>query len=297
MPIYSPQTGNPFEDATSVTSAAQQDFVLLGDDLRKIAIANLPFASVAHEHAIDEITGLQIALDGKASANHEHPISGIDGLVSVLDGKASAIHSHLISDVTNLQTTLDDKVSSTTLANTVSVLQGEINQKANTTQLPIWSQSEPINPTNNLTWYELASDSNLKNKWLRINNSWMSEIQKFNLSWFLGEGRDSSQVALDTAYNYWLSRATINLYNTTALTSSSFISARIISQRNAAQTIHSTDTFNNVAVVTGANVSRQLNLLISPTGASNQLMLNINSSGSPGAAQITLSLDYQLVRK
>lgn len=126
MPIYSPQTGNPFEDATEVSSVEQQDFVLLNDgsdDLQKSAIANLPFASTAHGHEIDEITGLEIALSDKATINHGHPIADIDGLVSVLDGKASAIHSHSISDVTNLQTTLDDKVSSTTLANTVSVLQ------------------------------------------------------------------------------------------------------------------------------------------------------------------------------
>jgi len=68
--------------------------------------------------AINTVTGLQTALDGKqasgsyASAVHSHGISDVTGLQTALDGKASSVHSHGISDVTGLQTALDGKQAS-----------------------------------------------------------------------------------------------------------------------------------------------------------------------------------------
>jgi hypothetical protein len=54
------------------------------------------YAPIVHTHSIENITGLQTALDGKADD-------------SDLDGKANTVHTHAIADVTNLQTTLDGK--------------------------------------------------------------------------------------------------------------------------------------------------------------------------------------------
>jgi hypothetical protein len=43
---------------------------------------------------IDDITGLQTALDGKAAASHAQAISTVTGLQTALDGKSSTSHNH-----------------------------------------------------------------------------------------------------------------------------------------------------------------------------------------------------------
>lgn len=74
-----------------------------------------------HVHTIANVTGLQIALDGKqpagsyAAATHGHAIGDVTGLQGALDGKqaagsyAAASHAHAIGDVTGLQGALDGK--------------------------------------------------------------------------------------------------------------------------------------------------------------------------------------------
>ena len=66
----------------------------------------------AHTHTIDEVIGLQTALDGKANTNHEHSISDVNDLEDKLDGKADASHTHSISDVNELENKLDGKADS-----------------------------------------------------------------------------------------------------------------------------------------------------------------------------------------
>lgn len=55
----------------------------------------------SHTHVIDDVTGLQTALDGKAASDHNH--AGV---------YADATHGHTIDDVTGLQTALDGKAAS-----------------------------------------------------------------------------------------------------------------------------------------------------------------------------------------
>lgn len=68
-----------------------------------------------HLHLIAEITGLQIALDGKqpvgsyALGDHGHLIAEITGLEAALGAKADTGHSHTIANVTGLQGALDGK--------------------------------------------------------------------------------------------------------------------------------------------------------------------------------------------
>ena len=67
------------------------------------------FASASHTHLISDVTGLQLALDGKAPTLHGHVIGDVTGLQLALDGKAPTLHGHSISDVTGLQASLDGK--------------------------------------------------------------------------------------------------------------------------------------------------------------------------------------------
>ena len=60
------------------------------------------------EILIEDVTGLQTALDGKAAVSHTHTISQVTNLQSTLDGKAAASHGHSIADIDILQDSLDD---------------------------------------------------------------------------------------------------------------------------------------------------------------------------------------------
>lgn len=64
---------------------------------------------------IEDVPGLQTALDGKAPITHTQGISTITGLQTALDGKAPSVHSHAIADVTGLQPALDARVLSSTV--------------------------------------------------------------------------------------------------------------------------------------------------------------------------------------
>ncbi|MBD2161435.1 hypothetical protein H6F46_12110 [Limnothrix sp. FACHB-1083] len=64
---------------------------------------------------IEDVPGLQTALDGKAPITHTQGISTITGLQTALDGKAPSVHSHVIADVTGLQPALDARVLSSTV--------------------------------------------------------------------------------------------------------------------------------------------------------------------------------------
>lgn len=62
----------------------------------------------SHSHVINNIDGLQSALDGKSSTTHSHTISNIDGLQSALDGKSTTSHKHYATTVTTTGKNLDD---------------------------------------------------------------------------------------------------------------------------------------------------------------------------------------------
>ena len=90
----------------------------------KQAETDLLYATILHNHAIADVTGLQTALNGKASTIHSHieyanAIHSHDELYyqksavdTLLLSKANSIHLHTIADVTGLQTALDGKALS-----------------------------------------------------------------------------------------------------------------------------------------------------------------------------------------
>jgi Phage tail repeat like len=94
------------EELTDVSSVNLpvnlQDIIGLQDALDAKALLN-------HQHQVSSIDGLQDALDAKALANHQHQVSGIDGLQEALDTKALVNHQHQVSGIDGLQEELDTK--------------------------------------------------------------------------------------------------------------------------------------------------------------------------------------------
>jgi len=56
------------------------------------------FPPASHTHEIEDVNGLQSALDGKANASHTHNISQISGLQSALDAKLTATQAEAQAD-------------------------------------------------------------------------------------------------------------------------------------------------------------------------------------------------------
>lgn len=75
----------------------------------QIADLELTKAEVVHNHAIADVTNLQVALDGKSNVGHGHAIADVTNLQVELDGKAPLVHTHTIPQVTGLQPALDNK--------------------------------------------------------------------------------------------------------------------------------------------------------------------------------------------
>lgn len=74
-----------------------------------LTVAAAWFAAQGGEVAIEEVAGLQDALDAKAPSAHGHAVADIVGLQTALDDKAAALHGHALEDVTGLLAALDGK--------------------------------------------------------------------------------------------------------------------------------------------------------------------------------------------
>ena len=132
------ETYNKTEVDTIVTGITEGGGTIVEDNLTSISVNNAlsanqgrllneTKAAIDHDHAIADVTGLQLALDGKADdadltgkadLNHAHAILDVTGLQAALDGKADdadltgkadSVHDHAIADVTGLQLALDGK--------------------------------------------------------------------------------------------------------------------------------------------------------------------------------------------
>ena len=70
-------------------------------------------ANVEHTHEIDDVTGLQDALDGKANATHTHTTAQVDGLDTALAGKADKATTLAGYGITDAYTTTqtDSKIA------------------------------------------------------------------------------------------------------------------------------------------------------------------------------------------
>ena len=115
----------------------------------------------AHTHTIDEVIGLQTALDGKANTNHEHSISDVNDLEDKLDGKADASHTHSISDVNELENKLDGKAdaSHTHSISDVNELENKLDGKADSSHTHVIADiTDYVEP--DLTNYAKLNESN-----------------------------------------------------------------------------------------------------------------------------------------
>lgn len=65
------------------------------------------FASAHHEHAIAEVRGLELRLDGKADIDHVHDMAAVEGLVEALGGTAPIGHGHTASEIGGLAAMID----------------------------------------------------------------------------------------------------------------------------------------------------------------------------------------------
>lgn len=72
----------------------------------------------------DVITGVANNLANHQSGlnNNAHQINNVNGLQAALDNKASTTHSHAVSDVTGLQGVLDSKADKGTVTQTLTVI-------------------------------------------------------------------------------------------------------------------------------------------------------------------------------
>ena len=107
------------KDADSLGGHPAEDFVL--DSELTEALAGK--ADATHTHEINQVDGLQTALDGKsptthnhngvyAASSHTHTIANITNLQSTLNGKASSSHTHSQSDISGLSSALSGKANS-----------------------------------------------------------------------------------------------------------------------------------------------------------------------------------------
>lgn len=60
------------------------------------------------EVSIEDVDGLEAALNGKADDPHTHSIANVTGLQSELNGKADDPHTHAVANITGLQGILED---------------------------------------------------------------------------------------------------------------------------------------------------------------------------------------------
>lgn len=143
--------------------------------------------TLTHNHPINEITGLQTALDGKANVSHTQAISTITGLQTALDGKANVSHTQAISTITGLQTALDGKanVSHTHSISDVTGLQTALNSKLN--QISTYSTETSADAINDFVLFQDASASNAEKR-ISIQNLLMSQQLAFNRTLYAASG-------------------------------------------------------------------------------------------------------------
>jgi hypothetical protein len=123
------------------------------------------FAPNVHQHTLEQVTGLQGALNLKSNTGHGHTIAQVTNLQTALDGKSSTGHGHAISDVTNLQDSLNAK-SSTGHGHAISDitdLQTSLNNKASS------DHEHEIADIDGLSAV-LEASSNVQGNWTEGNN-------------------------------------------------------------------------------------------------------------------------------
>jgi hypothetical protein len=81
-------------NAGTYGSASQVAQVTVNAQGHVTSASNVAISFPAHTHTIDDITGLQAALNGKSNVGHTHAISEVSGLQTALNGKSDVGHNH-----------------------------------------------------------------------------------------------------------------------------------------------------------------------------------------------------------
>jgi len=110
------QHGYFYNDYSNLTNKPSPEISLIGDATGSLIMNNLTGGEMlvtvvddSHNHIINNVDGLQTALDSKSDNGHGHIISDTTGLQTALDSKSDNGHGHIISDTTGLQSALDSK--------------------------------------------------------------------------------------------------------------------------------------------------------------------------------------------
>lgn len=64
----------------------------------------------SHDHQLNDIVGLQTALNSKSNSNHIHSINGVSGLQEALNNKSGVWHWHMIEEIEDLEGELAEKI-------------------------------------------------------------------------------------------------------------------------------------------------------------------------------------------
>lgn len=105
-------------DLTAIAALAGTSGILKKTAENTWVLDTSNYSSLAHSHAISDITNLQSTLDGKAPTSHTHSTSQITGLDTSLSnlnaslaGKADVGHTHTSSEVSGLDALLSAKAN------------------------------------------------------------------------------------------------------------------------------------------------------------------------------------------
>jgi hypothetical protein len=103
------KTGIPAAPMIAITRASQtSDGYLHRDDFWRIVLLENQKANINHTHVINDVDGLQSALNTKAELLHTHTQADVQGLPLALANKSDVGHLHAISDITGLSVQLND---------------------------------------------------------------------------------------------------------------------------------------------------------------------------------------------
>lgn len=82
-------------------------------DAKAVGDALLQKSDTDHNHAIDQVVGLQNQLDGKSNLDHTHVMADVSGIDAAFNAKADVVHDHEMNDVNGLSAALNDKANKT----------------------------------------------------------------------------------------------------------------------------------------------------------------------------------------
>jgi hypothetical protein len=103
-PVITDIYSNINAKVSKVVGAVGDNFasLTLTGNIQDSGVSAASFSLVGHLHLIDQVSGLQLALDGKAPTIHVHAIADTTGLQDALDNKSDVTHTHALDDLSDV---------------------------------------------------------------------------------------------------------------------------------------------------------------------------------------------------